>query len=62
MDGFLSFLFFALLFYVMMRFGCGAHMVHGHHGGGLNPRRLGVDNVHRRQLMSGNKARQGGEP
>jgi len=39
MDGLLSFLIFAVLFYVMMRFGCGAHMVHGHgghtgHGGG----------------------------
>jgi YHS domain-containing protein len=33
MDGFLSFLLFAVLFYVMMRFGCGAHMVHGRHGG-----------------------------
>lgn len=33
MDGFLSFLLFGVLFYVMMRFGCGAHMVHGHHGG-----------------------------
>ncbi len=33
MDGFLSFLLFALLFYVMMRFGCGAHIVHGHRGG-----------------------------
>lgn len=33
MDGFISFLLFAGLFYVMMRFGCGAHMVHGHHGG-----------------------------
>ena len=33
MDGFLSFLLFAVLFYVMMRFGCGAHMVHGHQGG-----------------------------
>jgi YHS domain-containing protein len=32
MDSFLSFLLFAVLFYVMMRFGCGAHMVHGHHG------------------------------
>lgn len=30
MDGFFSFLLFAGLFYVMMRFGCGAHMVHGH--------------------------------
>ena len=33
MDGFLSFLLFAVFFYVMMRFGCGAHMLHGHHGG-----------------------------
>lgn len=32
MDGFLSFLLFAGLFYVMMRFGCGAHVAHGHHG------------------------------
>ena len=30
MDGLLSFLLFAGFFYVMMRFGCGAHMVHGH--------------------------------
>jgi YHS domain-containing protein len=39
MEGFLSFLLFAVFFYLMMRFGCGAHMVHGHgghagHGGG----------------------------
>ena len=35
MDGFISLLLFAGLFYFMMRFGCGAHMVHGHgaHGG-----------------------------
>ena len=30
MEGLLSFLIFAGLFYFMMRFGCGAHMVHGH--------------------------------
>ena len=30
MEGFLSFLFFAGFFYLMMRFGCGAHMMHGH--------------------------------
>ena len=30
MDRLLSFLVFAVFFYVMMRFGCGAHMVHGH--------------------------------
>lgn len=38
MEGLLSFLLFAVFFYLMMRFGCGAHMVHGHgehgsHGG-----------------------------
>lgn len=30
MDGLLSFLLFAAFFYLMMRFGCGAHMIHGH--------------------------------
>jgi YHS domain-containing protein len=36
MQGLFSLLMFAALFYFMMRFGCGAHMVHGHggHGGG----------------------------
>lgn len=34
MDGLVSFLLFAAFFYFMMRFGCGAHMVHGHGGGG----------------------------
>jgi len=34
MEGLGSFLLFALLFYFMMRFGCGAHMVHGHGGHG----------------------------
>lgn len=32
MPGFISLLVFAALFYLMMRFGCGAHMVHGHAG------------------------------
>jgi YHS domain-containing protein len=32
MEGLSSFLLFALFFYFMMRFGCGAHMMHGHHG------------------------------
>ena len=32
MDRIISFLLFAALFYFMMRFGCGSHMVHGHHG------------------------------
>lgn len=30
MDGLISLLIFAGLFYFMMRFGCGAHMVNGH--------------------------------
>jgi len=34
MDGLLTFLFYAVLFYVFMRFGCGAHMTHGHHNHG----------------------------
>ena len=34
MEGLGSLLFFAALFYFMMRFGCGAHMVHGHDVGG----------------------------
>jgi YHS domain-containing protein len=33
MSGLLSFLLFGVFFYLMMRFGCGAHMVHGGHGG-----------------------------
>jgi len=32
MEGLLTFLLFGALFFVMMRFGCGAH-VHGGHGG-----------------------------
>jgi len=31
MEGFISFILFAAFFYVMMRYGCGAHMIHGHH-------------------------------
>ncbi len=34
MQGFVSLLLFAAFFYFMMRFGCGAHMVHGHGGHG----------------------------
>jgi len=34
MQGLFSLLLFALFFYLMMRFGCGAHMVHGHGGHG----------------------------
>lgn len=34
MDGLLTFLIFAGAFYLMMRYGCGAHMVHGYDGRG----------------------------
>ena len=34
MDGLFSLLLFAVFFYLMMRYGCGAHMVHGHGGHG----------------------------
>ncbi len=30
MEGLGTFLIFAVLFYLMMRYGCGAHMIHGH--------------------------------
>jgi len=33
MEGLLWLLGFGVLFYVMMRYGCGAHMVHGSHQG-----------------------------
>ncbi len=32
MEGLGTFLIFAVLFYLMMRYGCGAHMMHGHGG------------------------------
>jgi YHS domain-containing protein len=32
MESLVSLLLFAGIFYLMMRFGCGAHMVHGGHG------------------------------
>jgi len=37
MEGLLTFLLFAGFFYLMMRFGCGAHMVHGHGSHKKNP-------------------------
>jgi YHS domain-containing protein len=33
MEGLLSLLLFTALFFLMMRFGCSAHMMHGGHGG-----------------------------
>ncbi len=32
MDGLLGLLIFGVLFFVMMRYGCGAHIMHGGHG------------------------------
>ncbi len=32
MEGLGSFLIFAIFFYLIMRYGCGAHMMHGGHG------------------------------
>lgn len=32
MEQFFSFLFFAIVFYLMMRYGCCAHLIHGRHG------------------------------
>lgn len=32
MEGLLAFLAFAVLFFLMMRFGCGSHVSHGGHG------------------------------
>jgi YHS domain-containing protein len=34
MRGLLPFLLYGAFFYLMMRYGCGAHMVHGHGGHG----------------------------
>jgi len=33
MEGLVSFLLFGGLFFLLMRYGCGAHMAHGGHGG-----------------------------
>lgn len=32
MEQLFSFLFFAVVFYLMMRYGCGAHLIHGKKG------------------------------
>jgi len=41
MEGLLWFLILGALFYFMMRFGCGAHMVHGHEGHGTHSSGMG---------------------
>ena len=42
MEGLGSLLLIGLFFYLMMRFGCGSHMVHGHgsHGGGKETKQI----------------------
>lgn len=45
MEGLFSLLLFAVFFYVMMRFGCGAHMIHGGHNGHGQHTATGGDNT-----------------
>ncbi len=45
MEGLLSLLLFGGLFFLMMRFGCGAHMMHGGHSHGGNAEAGGKDHV-----------------
>jgi len=45
MDGLLSFLLFAGLFFLMMRFGCGAHMMHGHGSSHESGKQAGSDDA-----------------
>ena len=61
MDRLLSFLLFAALFYLMMRFGCGAHMVHGSHGGHEHDGHQGEDKDSTKDPVCGMpvKSRQG---
>ena len=44
MDGLVSLLLFAGLFYLMMRYGCGSHKAHGKHGnhGGDEKEEIGI--------------------
>ncbi len=44
MEGLLSFLLIGGLFFLMMRYGCGAHMAHGGHGGHSGHGSHGADN------------------
>ncbi len=53
MSGLLSLLLFAAFFYLIMRFGCGSHMVHGHGGHGGN----GDHEMHAGHDVAGMKAK-----
>ncbi len=44
MEGLGTFLIIAVVFYFMMRFGCGSHMKHGHGGHGNHSGASNVDN------------------
>jgi len=44
MEGLGSFLFFAAIFYFLMRFGCGSHMMHGRGGHGHEKNEKSTDN------------------
>ncbi len=65
----LPWLVYAALFYVMMRYGCGSHMLHGHaghgsHGGGVSPVDSAKDPVCGMRIESGqgyNKYHEGRE-
>lgn len=48
MDGWLGILVFAALFFLMMRFGCGMHMMHGRgkEAGGSHAGHAGCDGGH----------------
>tara|TARA_R110001583_G_scaffold1612_7_gene12727 strand:- start:6488 stop:6790 length:303 start_codon:yes stop_codon:yes gene_type:complete len=50
MDGLLTLLLYAGLFYFFMRFGCGAHMTHGHHHGHEKPKDIFIDPVCGKQV------------
>ncbi len=45
MEGLGSLLFFAIFFFVMMRWGCGAHMMQGHGGHGSHKKEKYIDPV-----------------
>ena len=45
MEGLLSLLLFGGLFFLMMRFGCGAHVMHGGHGHGNKTDAKDTDHV-----------------
>ncbi len=53
MDRLISFLLFAAFFYLMMRFGCGAHVVHGSHGDHEHEGHHGEDKGSSKDLVCG---------